>query len=508
MKSRVRLLAALTLGLALAAAPAAAQTASLTILHTNDTHSHLMPFSYPDAAAGRELQGLGVMKDIGGIARRATLVKQIRRDLQARKVPVWLVDAGDYSDGTPFSLEYHGEADVAAMNAAGYDLGPLGNHEFNNTAAQLRKLVAATRYQLVCANAVERATGKTLVPPFVIRRVGPVRIGVFGLTTREAATYPAGKEAFDVADENETARKMAATLRRQSDIILLISHAGEEVDERIAAAVPAIDVIIGGHSHSRLPSGAFVWRSDDLLATDINGTVIVQAHQWGGELGRLDLLFERDRKGRWRVDRYRARLLPVTPAIAPDPAVAAVVNQYWQPISSRYGDVVGQAAGEFSTRGDDAAEYNLVADAVRETFGADFGMENMGGVRAPLLRGPITRGDLVTLDPFNNTVVLFRATGRQIREILERHAPAVSGLRYKLQDRKLVDVTIGGHPLEDDKTYSGATNSYFAGFALKDIAKQDTGKGRLDTVIAYIRAKGTVAPAYDGRRIVIRTADR
>jgi 2',3'-cyclic-nucleotide 2'-phosphodiesterase (5'-nucleotidase family) len=486
------------------AAPAWAQAVPLTILHTNDTHGHLLPFSYPDSAAGRELQGLRTYKDIGGIARRATLVKRIRQEQQARRTAVWLADVGDYSDGTPFSIEYHGEADVAAMNAAGYDLGTLGNHEFNNPAAAVRQLIAAAKYQLVSANITDRASGKRLLPAYVVRRVGPVRVGVFGLTTREAATYPAGKEAFDVADEIESARATVAALRRQADIVVLLSHAGEDVDEKIAADVPGIDVIVGGHSHSRLPSGTFVWRSEDLRASDVNGTVIVQAHQWGGEVGRLDLLFVRDAKGVWHVDRYRARLLPVTADLPPDPGVAAVVDRFWKPISVRYGEVVGQAAGEFSSRGDDAAEYNLMADALRESFGADFAVENTGGIRAPLLRGAVTRGDLVTLDPFNNTVVLFTATGRQIRQLLERYSPSVSGLRYRVQDKKLVEATIGGQPLDDDKSYKGVTNSYFAGYALKGIASQDTGKPRLETLAAYIRQKGTIAPAYDGRRVVIR----
>lgn len=505
LKRFLSLIALSALSLALGAPLAGAQAVPLTILHTNDTHGHLLPFSYPDAAAaGRELQGLRPYRDIGGIARRATLVKKIRQERQAHRRTVWLVDCGDYSDGTPFSIEYHGEADVAAMNAAGYDFGTLGNHEFNGTAAQLRKLIDATRYQLLSANTTDRQSGRPLTQPFVIRRVGAVRIGLFGLTTHEAATYPAGKEAVDVADEVQAARKMVAALRPRADILVLLSHAGEEMDEKLAAEVPGLDVIVGGHSHSRLPSGTLVWRSEDLRASDVNGTVIVQAHQWGGELGRLDLLFARDAKGKWRVARYRARLLPVTADLEPDPAVAAVVDGYWKKIAAQYGEVVGEAAGEFSTRGDDAAEYNLMADAMRESFGADFDMENMGGIRAPLLRGPVTRGDLVTLDPFNNTVVRFKATGREIRQLLERHAPAVSGLRYQIQDRKLVEVTLGGQPLDDDKVYSGVTNSYFAGYALKGLPTENTGKGRLETLVGFIREKKVVRPAYDGRRVVIR----
>ena len=110
-------------------------------------------------------------------------------------------------------------------------------------------------------------------------------------------------------------------------------------------------MIVGGHSHTRLPSGDMVWHSQDLKVSSVNGTVIVQAHQWGGELGRLDLLFVKDQAGTWQVDRYRARLIPVTPDFPEDPGVAAVVNQFWKPIAAQFGEVVGQAGGEFASRG-------------------------------------------------------------------------------------------------------------------------------------------------------------
>jgi 5'-nucleotidase len=328
-------------------------------------------------------------------------------------------------------------------------------------------------------------------------------VAVFGLITKEAATYPAGKEAFDVTDEVAAAKQTVAALRGQADIIVALSHAGENVDQQLAQQVPEIDVIVGGHSHTRLPSGEMVWHSQDLKVSSVNGTIIVQAHQWGGELGRLDLLFVKDQTGAWQVDRYRARLIPVSPDIPEDAGVAAVVDQFWKPIAPQYGVVIGQAAGEFASRGDDQAEYNLVADAVRESFNAEFGMENMGGVRAPLIRGAITKADLVTLDPFSNTVVTFKATGKEIRAILQRYTPAVSGIRYRVENKVLIDATIGGQPLDDARTYSGVTNSYFAGVALKGLTTlQDTGKARLDVLIDYIRQKGTVRPAYDGRRIV------
>jgi len=121
MRKSVTLLA---LFLLLLPALGLSQTVSLTILHTNDTHSHLLPFSYPAVVPpGSDLAGLQVRTDIGGIARRATLVKRLRAEIGKQGAAVWLVDAGDFSDGTPFSIEYHGEADAAAMHAVGYDFG-------------------------------------------------------------------------------------------------------------------------------------------------------------------------------------------------------------------------------------------------------------------------------------------------------------------------------------------------------------------------------------------------
>jgi 2',3'-cyclic-nucleotide 2'-phosphodiesterase (5'-nucleotidase family) len=479
------------------------QAVPLTILHTNDTHSHLLPFSYPTVGADADTLGIRERTDIGGIARRATLVKQIREQQARRKTTVWLLDAGDFSDGSPFSTEYRGEADIEAMNAAGYDLGTLGNHEFNMPLEQLRKVIGLAKFPLLCANATETATGKPLAPAeFQIRTVGPLRIGVFGLLTREASTYPAAKEAITVAGEVETAKRMVALLRPKVDIVIALSHAGRALDEQIGQQVPGIDVIVGGHSHSRLPAGELMWRSEDLKVDDVNGTVIVQAHQWGGELGRLDLLFVKDATGAWHVDRYRAQLIPITAALAPDPAVTAVVDRFWQPIAVRYGEVLGQADGDFGSRGDDEANYNLVADAVRETFEVDFDLENTGGVRAPLVSGKITRGDMLTLDPFINNVIRFTVTGKQLKQILAQFRPAVSGVRYRVENRQLVEASIDGKPIDDARVYRGTTNSYLANQALKGIETEDTKRARVDVVIEYVKKKGTVKPVYDGRRIV------
>jgi 2',3'-cyclic-nucleotide 2'-phosphodiesterase (5'-nucleotidase family) len=483
---------------------AAAQEVSLTLLHTNDTHGHLLPFSYPVIApAGTDEATVPVRTDIGGIARRATLVRQIRAELEPRGTPVWLVDAGDFTDGSAFSAEYQGEADVAAMNAAGYDLATLGNHEFGRSLATLKRLLAQVRYPILCANVTETATGKLLIPATLLRKVGPITIGLFGLVTKETAGYQAITEGLTLAGEIETAQAVVAKLRQEADFVILLSHAGEQMDEQIAAAVPGIDVIVGGHSHTRLPVGAFVWRTDALKPKDVNGTIIVQAHQWGGELGRLDLLIEKDEGGVWHAVRYRARLLPVTAALPEEPTVAAVIARYWAPIAPRYTEVLAQATGDFSDRGDDLTPYNLVADAVRATVGTEIEVENLGGVRAPLLKGPITQGNLAELDPFDNRVLTFRITGLQLKTLVQKHRPAVSGVRYRIEEGQLTELTVTGQPVDEVRMYTGATNSFFGPRGLPGVDLVDSGRLRRDVVAEYLRKQGLVRPVYDGRRVII-----
>jgi 2',3'-cyclic-nucleotide 2'-phosphodiesterase (5'-nucleotidase family) len=166
----------------------------LTILHTNDTHGHLLPFSYPDGVSpDSPVAQMAHRTNIGGVARRATLIQRLREQLQP--YPALVIDAGDYMDGTPFSLEFRGEADVACMNACGYDFGTLGNHEFSNPLEEVLRLVRLSRFQTVCANLRYRDTGEPLVPPYVITQVGELRVALFGLGHDRHAELSRGARA-------------------------------------------------------------------------------------------------------------------------------------------------------------------------------------------------------------------------------------------------------------------------------------------------------------------------
>jgi 5'-nucleotidase len=505
-------LALLALGAPGQSAPG--DTRSFVLLHSNDQHGHLLPFSYPDRISKQDdVAQMPLRKNIGGIARRATLVSQIR----ARGKNVFLFDAGDCMDGTPFSTEFLGKADYDAMNGVGYDYAVPGNHDFNMTAAQFEELVRLVKFPYLLANVYKKNSNETILPPYKVADWDGLKVAVFALTTYSSRTYKAVEEAFRMRDPVEVAREMVPRLRKQADLVVLVAHNGLDVDRQIAREVPGIDIIVGGHSHTRVPHGIYVLANNP-GPQDPKGTIIVQAHQWVGELGRLDVTVTEGADSRWRVSRYAASLLPVTDRYADHPAVAKTVAGYWDQIKDKYAVQIGQATDDFSeVDGLDPTNYYLVADAVREASGAQFDLENFGGVRAPILKGPITLADLVTLDPFANTVYTFKIKGADLKKLLVATRPATSaGLRYELRREaspaggsgtaprgrwRLVRVTLNGKPIEDDTLYAGAANSYYFSRSVKSYAVDavDTGRKRLDVVVDYIRKNSPITPRSDGR---------
>lgn len=186
----------------------------VTILHTNDIHDHLLPFSYPDAIKSQApLAQMTATKNIGGLARLATLAHQIEAEVDGNAI---LVDAGDICDGTPFGIEYKGEADFAALSAAGYDVMVTGNHEFGQSLEQFNRNLALANFPVVCANLLQKDTGNPALPEYVIYDFQGARIAFLGLTTEDIKDYKAVKEGFAVADPYETAKRLVPQLKKES----------------------------------------------------------------------------------------------------------------------------------------------------------------------------------------------------------------------------------------------------------------------------------------------------
>ena len=251
----------------------------VTFLHTNDLHSQIDPLPPGDRNAGK-----------GGVARRATLVKRIRKE----NPNTLLFDAGDAFQGTPYFNLYRGEVEYKTMTACGYDVVTLGNHDFDNGVEALAKAMQHAKFDFVSTNYDARGTAiESRVKPYVVRELGGVRVGVFGLGIKlEGLNPPESFKGVKYLDPVRMARGSVRLLRERErcQLVVCLSHMGyypqpradEFGDSQLAAQVDGIDFIASGHTHT------FMERP--VLARQPSGkdTVIFQVGKSGINVGRVD----------------------------------------------------------------------------------------------------------------------------------------------------------------------------------------------------------------------------
>jgi 5'-nucleotidase len=254
----------------------------ITILHTNDTHSQIDPLPANDKNAGK-----------GGIARRATLVKKIRRE----NPNTLLIDAGDVCQGTPYFNFFKGEVEYKAMSAIGYDSGTLGNHEFDNGVDSLAAALKFANFDIVSTNYDVKGTAlEGIVKPYVVKTIGGIRIGLFGLGISPVGLIdPTNFKGVTYLDPVITARNAVKTLREKErcSLVVCMSHLGYSENPRpgsvtdtlVAAQIDGIDFIASGHSH--------VFMEKPVMQKQPCGaqTMIFQVGKSGIYVGRVDFTF-------------------------------------------------------------------------------------------------------------------------------------------------------------------------------------------------------------------------
>jgi 5'-nucleotidase len=257
----------------------------LVILHTNDTHSRIDPF--PDDG--------GRYANLGGVARRAALVGDIRRTNEH----VLLLDSGDIFQGTPYFNLFDGEIEFRSMSAMRYDASTLGNHDFDNGVDGLVEMLPHASFPFVSSNYDVAGAPLALrqrVQPFIVRQMGPVRVGMFGLGIAfDRLVLPSLHKGVTYQDPVAVAREMVQELRQQGcHLVVCLSHLGHRYrtdrvsDVEVARAVPGIDLILGGHTHTFLDEPERIDHDDD------RPTLINQVGFAGIWLGRIDVAFGHD----------------------------------------------------------------------------------------------------------------------------------------------------------------------------------------------------------------------
>lgn len=398
-----------------------AQTRTLTILHANDTHSHMFPFraGAPDPV-GKTHTGSGIRelifgirraglhlpdRDSGGIARMSTLIRKLR----AANRDVLALHGGDVFVG---SFEFNkslGYAELKIMEGL-YDAMALGNHEFDLGLGGLARILsgeaagdAPVDLPVLCANVNFSGTAlETKIKPSIVRTIGGIKVGVFGLVTEAPQHYSAEVAARMSGRVYEVAGAQAAALRSSGcELVICLSHLGAMADLTRLAKVPGIDVIVGGHSHDAFENPIL-----------LNGKIVVQAGMFGLCLGELRVKLEDGAVG---LDRYR--LHKIDGRIKEDPRLKGRLKALREGIveDPRFGPVYTQgiawAARDIEKTWPESGTFrdtplgNLVTDAImagleKAGIRADFALEALGYIAYKVPRGKVVGNDVLRTVPY------------------------------------------------------------------------------------------------------------
>ena len=477
---------------------ALAQTANLTLLHVNDVYE------------------ISPKKGKGGFGQLMTLLERER----AKSENSITTFGGDLLSPSLLSGLTKGEQMIELMNAIGVDVAGLGNHEFDFGTDVLKERLAASRFFWLATNTMG-ADGKPLggLPPMIMRQVGALRVGMFSLLTSETAhlSSPGGGVSF--VPPMEAAEKAVKGLKEQgADFIVALTHLDLAEDRALASKVKGIHVILGGHDH-------------DPMAIYEGGTLILKAGYDAHYLVAADIQIEKKEGRRGIV----VSMLPQwrfisTSGVEPEPKVQAIVAKYEAKLDAELGVEIGKTTVELDSRRStvrtqESSFGNLIADAMREAVGADVGLTNGGGIRGDRIYEAgttLTRKDVLSELPFGNVTLLMDLSGADLKAALENGVgrvedkagrfPQVSGMKVVYdpaapKGRRIVSVMAGGKPLDESAIYKVATNDSMGrggdGYAAlkngKVVIDASGAKLMASQVIDYIAAKGTIAPAVEGR---------
>lgn len=258
MKKTKYILTALLIGSACGMSATGENEVELRIVHTNDTHSCVMPVSPHSSDTA--------LADKGGFVRRAALV----RDLRAEDNSLLLFDSGDFSQGSAYYNLYKGEVEVKLMNEMRYDAATIGNHEFDFGLENMARIFRMAGFPIVCANYhVEGTVLEGLVKPYVILERKGVKIGVFGLGTQLEGMVASENYAGVIYEDPITAANRVADIlkhREHCDLLVCLSHLGWQIDgiddSEVIPATRDIDIVLGGHSHTYMEHPEVVKNAD------------------------------------------------------------------------------------------------------------------------------------------------------------------------------------------------------------------------------------------------------
>ena len=506
---------------------------TLHVIHINDLHSRIEPINRYDSTCGAEDDAEG--KCFGGVARVATKINELRDSLTAAGENVIVVDAGDQFQGSLMYTTYKGAVEAEFMNAIGFDVMAVGNHEFDDGPSKLAEFIDAVDFPVISGNLDvsqdDLLAGK--VGNHVVLDVGGEKIGIISaLAVDTVDTSSPGPDVIFQDEVDAIAADVAALTDDGVSKIIALTHVGLPKDLEIASAVSGLDAVVGGHSHTYLsasdPKRAGAYPT---YASQEDGTLVpvVQAYAYSKYVGHLILNF--DDEG--NVTYAEGDTIVLDASVEADAAIAARVAELAGPIEEMKNEVIGSTTGFIEgdrsvCRAMECPMGNLVADAMLDRVadqGVTLAIQNGGGLRASIDEGEVTMGEVLTVLPFQNTLATFEGNGQMVIDALENGVsrledgagrfPQVAGMKYtfdvnaepgaRVSDVMVADGMGGFKPIDPAATYLVVTNNYVRnggdGYRMFTSAANayDFGPGLEQVVADYIAAAGGYEPFTDGR---------
>ncbi|MDP4094810.1 MAG: 5'-nucleotidase C-terminal domain-containing protein [Bacillota bacterium] len=477
----------------------------ISVINTADIHGHIV---FDDETGGYYtidevdwMMGMPVMKSV---------IDGIRKDNKN----TLLLDSGDMFHGTNEANVNKAEGVVQVANKMGYDAMTVGNHDFDFGLDRLVQINSELKFPMLSANIYK--DGKPLFKEYEIVNVGGKKVALFGMTVQDALMYTNSRdtEGISIEDPVKTAERLVPILKKQADVVILISHLGDEVDKQVVDKVDGIDLILCGHHH-------FLYQKADKY----KNTYLVEAGGYSTHVGLADMYFRNGKlvKVDWSLHRTKD-------ASAADKDMKAIADKYeavaMEAAKQKVGSTNVVLDGLRShVRAQETNLGDILADAMKEIGNADAALMNGGGIRESIPKGEIDLYKIGKSLPFVNSLVTVEMKGDKLYDALERGMNLypntginggfwqVSGINIvydgsKPAGKRIVSVSINGAPLDKNKYYKIATNDfeYNGGdnyVEFKDCKLLYKGELLKDVLAKYIKEKGSVSPKTEGRIKII-----
>ncbi|KAL3442758.1 Metallo-dependent phosphatase-like protein [Aspergillus insuetus] len=497
---------------------------NVSFFHVNDVHAHLDQFSSSGTTCEDPEEGC-----YGGYARIKTKVDELREQYPDN---LWL-NAGDEFQGTLFYSYYGGEKIAETINDLQFDAMTLGNHEWDGGDEALGEFLLNLTFPVVSCNVKSEvpSLNETIKNYHIFEEH---ELAVIGATTTTTPSISSVGNTTTFLDPTEEVQKAVWEIRNTTDInrIVLLSHLGYDVDQELAAQTEGISLIIGGHSHTLLGDMEDAQGDYPTIVEDLRGNevFIVTAYRWGEYIGAIDLTF--DDEGRALA--YHGAPIHMDNSTQLDEELDEKIQGWTEAFAEFANEVLGETDAvlvQDTCQDGDCLLGQVMADAMFEyrfnqTEGTDeepaLALINAGGVRAEINEGEITRGEVLTAFPFGNAIVELVFSGEDLRKILEG---AVSyhnqfndeeisswfqvsrGVRIEFNPdndagSRLVNVTLNGEPIDDERDYRVVTLDFLAGggdnifVATSDFITLDT---QDEVLTQYIEARTPLSPELEER---------